>query len=127
MLTNSPLQVYYDSKGQLGTVYASKRFQDKLYVASNRGLFFRSFDNPDEKFKSIPGLSGQNWNLEIVNDVLFVVMTEVHLLKWEDCHTNRFLYWGLGASKCQSQHHFGWRLRWSSCVESHQWCLEICL
>lgn len=72
MLTNSPLQVYYDSKGQLGTVYASKRFQDKLYVASNRGLFFRSFDNPDEKFKSIPGLSGQNWNLEIVNDVLFV-------------------------------------------------------
>lgn len=72
MLTNSPLQVYYDSKGQLGTVYASKRFQDKLYIASNRGLFFRSFDNPDEKFKPIPGLSGQNWNLEIVNDVLFV-------------------------------------------------------
>jgi DNA-binding CsgD family transcriptional regulator len=72
MLTNSPLQVYYDSKGQLGTVYASKRYQDKLYVASNRGLFFRSFDNPDEKFKPIPGLSGQNWNLEIVNDVLFV-------------------------------------------------------
>ena len=72
MLTNSPLQFYYDSKGQLGTVYASKRFQDKLYIASNRGLFFRSFDNPDEKFKPIPGLSGQNWNLEIVNDVLFV-------------------------------------------------------
>ena len=72
VLTNSPLQDYYDSKGQLGTVYASKRFQDKLYVASNRGLFFRSFDNPEEKFKSIPGLSGQNWNLEIVNDVLFV-------------------------------------------------------
>ena len=72
VLTNSPLQVYYDSKGQLGTVYASKRFQDKLYVASNRGLFFRSFDNQEEKFKSIPGLSGQNWNLEIVNDVLLV-------------------------------------------------------
>ena len=72
VLTNSPLQVYYDSKGQLGTVYASIRFQDKLYVASNRGLFFRSFDNPEARFKSIPGLSGQNWNLEIVNDVLFV-------------------------------------------------------
>ena len=72
VLTNSPLQVYYDSKGQLGTVYASKRFQDKLYVASNKGLFFRSFDKPEEKFKSIPGLSGQNWNLEIVNDVLLV-------------------------------------------------------
>ena len=39
VMTNSPLEVYNDSKGQLGTVYASVRYQNNLYIATNRGLF----------------------------------------------------------------------------------------
>lgn len=72
VLTNSPLEIYYDSKGQLGTVYASIRYQNKLYIATNRGLFFRPLNRPESEFSSVSGLSGQNWNLEIVNGVLFV-------------------------------------------------------
>ena len=40
VLTNSPFEIYNDPKGQLGTVYASIRYQNKLYIATNRGLFF---------------------------------------------------------------------------------------
>ncbi|MGB1941769.1 MAG: two-component regulator propeller domain-containing protein, partial [Flavobacteriaceae bacterium] len=72
ILIDSPFQFYNDAKGQLGTVYASKRFQNMLYLATNRGLFYRPYNNPASEFKSISGLSGQNWNLEIVNGVLFV-------------------------------------------------------
>ena len=72
ILVDSPFQFYNDAKGQLGTVYASKRFQNMLYLATNRGLFYRPYNNPASEFKSISGLSGQNWNLEIVNGVLFV-------------------------------------------------------
>ena len=72
VMTNSPLEVYNDSKGQLGTVYASVRYQNNLYIATNRGLFFRTFNSPESEFSLVSGLSGQNWNLEIVNDLLFV-------------------------------------------------------
>ena len=72
ILTNSPFEVFNDPKGQLGTVYASKRFQNKLYIATNRGLFFRPLNRPNLDFTSVSGLFGQNWNLEIVNGVLFV-------------------------------------------------------
>ena len=71
-MTKSPFEVYNDSKDQLGTVYASVRFQNKLYIATNRGLFFRSLNYPESEFSFVKGLSGQNWNLEIVNGVLFV-------------------------------------------------------
>ena len=72
VMTNSPIEVYNDSKGQLGTVYASIRYQNKLYIATNRGLFFRPINRAESEFSSVSGLSGQNWNLEIVNGVLFV-------------------------------------------------------
>ena len=72
LMTNSPLEVYNDSKGQLGTVYASVRFQNKLYIATNRGLFFRTLNSSKSEFSLVSGLSGQNWNLEIVNGILFV-------------------------------------------------------
>lgn len=72
VLTNSPFNIYNDFKGQLGTVYSSIRFQNKLYIATNRGLFFRPVNGQESIFSSVSGLSGQNWNLEIVNGVLFV-------------------------------------------------------
>ena len=72
LVINSPFEVYNDSKGQLGTVYASIRYQNKLFIATNRGLFFRPFNRKEPEFYSVSGLSGQNWNLEIVNGVLFV-------------------------------------------------------
>jgi AraC family chitin signaling transcriptional activator len=68
---NSPYEAFIDAKGQLGTVYSSIRFNNRLYVASNRGLFYRSLNNPEANFKPINGLLGQNWNLEVVDGVLF--------------------------------------------------------
>lgn len=72
VLTNSPFNIYNDFKGQLGTVYSSIRYQNNLYIATNRGLFFRPINRTESEFSSVSGLSGQNWNLEIVNGVLFV-------------------------------------------------------
>ena len=56
VMTNSPLEVYNDSKGQLGTVYASVRYQNNLYIATNRGLFFRTFNSPESEFSMVCGL-----------------------------------------------------------------------
>ena len=72
IITKSPFEVYNDSKGQLGTVYASVRHQNKLYIATNRGLFYRPLNYPESEFALVNGLSGQNWNLEIVSGFLFV-------------------------------------------------------
>jgi len=58
VLTNSPFEIYNDPKGQLGTVYASIRYQNKLYIASNRGLFFRPLNREESEFSSVSGLSG---------------------------------------------------------------------
>ena len=72
---NSPvsfIQNYFD----LGTGYASVRFNDKLYLGTNQGLFsikWSEFLNPMKKresFKLIPGMEGQVWNLSVFGNTL---------------------------------------------------------
>lgn len=66
----SPVQSYSDDFGVLGTVYASKLFQGKLYVGSNHGLFYKNYKS-DEKFKLILGTNGQVWSLFEYGGTLF--------------------------------------------------------
>jgi ligand-binding sensor domain-containing protein/DNA-binding CsgD family transcriptional regulator len=65
----SPIRIYKDNKGILGTVYASKIFNGNLYVGTNQGLFFKNFNNDDD-FQFIKGTAGQVWTLFTYNNEL---------------------------------------------------------
>ena len=72
ILMDSPFKLFIDPKRKLGTVYDSKRYGDKIYIATNKGLFYRLADKFDSEYISVSGLSGQAWNIEIVNDLMLV-------------------------------------------------------
>ena len=66
----SPYKVYKDKLGVLGTVYASEKVNDYLYLGTNQGLFYKTI-NSNEKFKFIKGTQGQTWYLKYIKGTLF--------------------------------------------------------
>ncbi|WP_188653131.1 triple tyrosine motif-containing protein [Yeosuana aromativorans] len=64
---SSPIQVYNDFDGVLGTVYTSIKFKNNLYIGTNQGLFFKKADTKN-RFKFIEGTKGQVWSLFNYND-----------------------------------------------------------
>ncbi|RZJ33302.1 MAG: LuxR family transcriptional regulator [Flavobacterium sp.] len=58
----SPIRSYSDKTGFLGTVYASLLRDGKLYIGTNQGLFWKSY-NTSEPFQFIPNTKGQVWSL----------------------------------------------------------------
>tara|TARA_R110000868_G_scaffold67582_3_gene200420 strand:- start:1742 stop:4615 length:2874 start_codon:yes stop_codon:yes gene_type:complete len=68
---SSPITYLGFSYG-LSTVYASVFFKNKLYVATNQGVFYQSWENTikQDPFKLVEGTTGQAWNLQIINDQL---------------------------------------------------------
>ena len=67
---NSPFKIYSDDNGVLGTVYASKVYNNFLYIGTNQGLFYKK-NNSNEAFKLITNTSGQVWSLEEIDGLLF--------------------------------------------------------
>lgn len=67
---DSQYSIYQDVIGELGTVYASKVFNDVIYLGTNQGLFYKDI-NSNDGFKSINELKGQVWSLSILDDKLF--------------------------------------------------------
>ncbi|WP_178985911.1 helix-turn-helix and ligand-binding sensor domain-containing protein [Winogradskyella helgolandensis] len=67
---NSPYKVYTDKQGVLGTVYASAKTENYLYLGTNQGLFYKLL-NTTEKFSFIEGTKGQVWSLAVVQGDLF--------------------------------------------------------
>lgn len=65
----SPFLIFNDEKGDLGTVYTSIVFNNKLYLGTNQGLFYR--DEKDHNFKFIENTKGQVWCLKSINNELF--------------------------------------------------------
>jgi len=55
---DSPFSIYSDNNGDLGTVYATKLFNDKLYVGTNQGLYHKDF-NTSDPFQLMEGTNGQ--------------------------------------------------------------------
>jgi len=68
--TNSPISIYADEKGTIGTVYSSIVYNDKLYLGTNQGLFSKP-KNSNEEFKFIKGTQGQVWSLTELDNTLF--------------------------------------------------------
>lgn len=58
----SPVKSFFDNTGIFGTVYASLLHQNKLYIGTNQGLFYKTYDT-NEYFKFIAGTKGQVWSL----------------------------------------------------------------
>ncbi|MEY8849228.1 triple tyrosine motif-containing protein [Psychroserpens sp. XS_ASV72] len=60
--TKSPFKIYIDNDGTLGTIYTSAIFNGNLFLGTNQGLFFKSFNSNDD-FRLIEGTKGQVWSL----------------------------------------------------------------
>ncbi len=56
---NSPVSIFYDNSGILGSVYSVATTNKGYLIASNHGVF--EFDSG--KFKMIPNTQGQAWNI----------------------------------------------------------------
>jgi ligand-binding sensor domain-containing protein len=63
---NSSLYYYFDKVGQLGTVYSSLIYKNNIYLGTNQGLYYSSWQPASGKafdFKLIPNSQGQVWDL----------------------------------------------------------------
>ncbi|MFT6934083.1 MAG: AraC family chitin signaling transcriptional activator [Maribacter sp.] len=66
---NSPFNEYNDNSGQIGSVYTSKFYQNKLYLGTNQGLFVRDFGSK-QGFELVGGTEGQVWSLDAFDGYL---------------------------------------------------------
>ncbi|HEU4791219.1 MAG TPA: triple tyrosine motif-containing protein [Flavobacterium sp.] len=68
---NSPF-TYFGSSFDLSTVYASVVYKGNLYVATNQGLFYHSWDHTfkEDTFKLVEGTTGQAWNIQVIDGEL---------------------------------------------------------
>lgn len=67
---STPLRKFTDRTGQIGTVHASARYEGKLYLGSNQGLFVESSADGGG-FVPVKGTRGQVWSLYIHQGELF--------------------------------------------------------
>lgn len=67
---DSPLRVYKDLNGVIGTIYTSVVFNDRIYIGTNQGLFSKK-SNSTEHFSFVNNTEGQVWTLKIINNELF--------------------------------------------------------
>jgi len=67
---NSPVKVYNDYGGKLGSVYTSALYNGNLYLGSNQGLFYKNLQSEDG-FTLINGTQGQVWYLKEIDGSLF--------------------------------------------------------
>ena len=66
----SPIRVYHDNQGVVGSIYASTVKDEMLYLGTNQGLFYKPIDNTKD-FQLIKGTQGQVWSLETIDNALF--------------------------------------------------------
>ncbi len=67
---NSPIKVYRNIHGVLGTVYSSIVYENDLYLGTNQGLFKKKYKSNDE-FELIKNSKGQVWSLKQIDGLLF--------------------------------------------------------
>ncbi len=73
---SSPFSHYNKGVGLLGTGYAAALFNNKLYLGTNQGLFYKTWtqhESPlgnNNSFQMIPKTEGQVWNLEVRDEKL---------------------------------------------------------
>ncbi|GAB5472318.1 MAG: hypothetical protein Mars2KO_04170 [Maribacter sp.] len=66
---DAPYRVFNDTKGALGSVYASLIYRGNLYLGTNQGLFYKDLDGEND-FSFVKGTEGQVWCLKEIEGVL---------------------------------------------------------
>nr|WP_297783618.1 triple tyrosine motif-containing protein [uncultured Allomuricauda sp.] len=66
----SPVEVYHDNKGVVGSTYAAATKDNMLYLGTNQGLFYKRMEE-DSEFTLIEGTQGQVWSLQEIGGTLF--------------------------------------------------------
>ena len=68
---NSPF-TYIGFSSNLATVYASAIHRETLYVATNQGLFYQTWNDiiQSNTFTLVKGTTGQTWNIQEFNNIL---------------------------------------------------------
>ena len=68
---NSPFS-YFGYSYDLSTVYATVIHKGNLYVATNQGVFYHSWNNPFKEgaFTLVEGTTGQAWNIQVLDNQL---------------------------------------------------------
>ena len=68
---NSPFS-YFGFSDDISTVYASVIYKGNLYVATNQGVFYHSWNIPfkEEPFTLVEGTTGQASNIQVIDDQL---------------------------------------------------------
>ncbi|MDR7370541.1 LuxR C-terminal-related transcriptional regulator [Flavobacterium aquidurense] len=61
---NSPISIFYDNSGILGSVYSVATINNGYLIATNHGVF--EFDSG--KFNMMPNTQGQAWNITEINN-----------------------------------------------------------
>jgi AraC family chitin signaling transcriptional activator len=64
----SPVSIFYDNSGVLGSVYSVVNVNKEYLMASNHGIFKYA----DKKLSLIPNSQGQGWNISKVNHKYFI-------------------------------------------------------
>lgn len=57
---------------EIGAVYSAVLYQGDLYLGTNQGLFYRSWEDQEAHFSYIAGTQGQVWSCDVFNDQLIV-------------------------------------------------------
>ncbi len=72
---SSPLTLFRDKNGVVGTVYAAVLFDNQLFVGSNQGVFVRPWPTQpatEMPFRLIPGTQGQVWQLQVFDNQMII-------------------------------------------------------
>ncbi|NEV92704.1 Y Y Y domain-containing protein [Psychroflexus sp. YR1-1] len=67
---NSPISVFNDDNGVLGTIYTALVFNENLFIGTNQGLFYKPVNDTTSDFKFVKGSKGQVWTLREVDGYL---------------------------------------------------------
>jgi DNA-binding CsgD family transcriptional regulator len=70
----SPLTFFSDQTGQIGTVYSAAKWQGRLYLGTNQGVFSETFParavRQTQDFRLVEGTQGQVWQLQVFGNEL---------------------------------------------------------
>ncbi|RYU95100.1 helix-turn-helix and ligand-binding sensor domain-containing protein [Emticicia agri] len=67
---SSPFKYFEDIEGELGTVFDAAIFQNKLYLATNHGVFYTLLDGRNRQFSLVANTQSQTWDLEVIDNQL---------------------------------------------------------
>lgn len=65
---NSPIALFYDNSGVLGSVYSVAKTENGYLMASNHGVF----EQQSNKFYMLPNSQGQAWNINKINNKFLI-------------------------------------------------------